>query len=430
MEIKANRKHFFERAYYYSLSRMKYGITKNHLYRDSSYFESLQLRRFRKLIRHAYRYSEFYRNLYDAAQVDIDRIVSLEDIQKLPIITKEMIKETRPESIATRSIGRLAEFKTSGSTGIPLCIYYSQKDRKGQDMLWRRAYEENGYSFRKDRLFRFVHPVDFDHKKNSNIIEVSVLDGYGKACETLAKFRPDVIEGYPSDIFALARESATAGVRVNPRMIYTHSEILDSTSREFIRETFGCPLTDIYGAMEAGCIAFQCKSGHYHVNIDGVVLEVLNDKGRTFFEGTGEAIVTNLFSYGMPIIRYNIMDIITMQEKSIGCEMRLPAISILHGKAYDFITSRTSRVFSPHLPKQILGRIKEIQTFRIIQQTIDDLNIEVVLNRGAKEFDVTRLQYQLYEAFDGEFNIKVSIVDSISRKGSNKYKSVVKLLNG
>ena len=117
------------------------------------------------------------------------------------------------------------------------------------------------------------------------------------------------------------------------RYIETVGELLPSELRIHVTEFLNISLANMYGAEELNCIAYECPNNHFHVMDDNVYLEVAHD-AIIHSEGTGRAIVTSLYSYAMPIIRYDLNDVITKRPLSNNCffSSSNTEISIIYGR--------------------------------------------------------------------------------------------------
>ena len=428
--------------YYFRTKARLYAIkTMKKIFKDREYFLKLQVTRLKKLIHHAYKNSQFYHELFRRHNIHPSEIRCLNDLQKVPIISKDSIKSVGLDKVATKARYTIIK-KTSGSTGIPLMLRFKEKDEIFQGVMWWRWYKLNGLNTRK-KLVRIVHPVDFYNAKNNNIFELSVLEDPKYIAGQILKIKPNYVEGYPTDIYMIAKVLDREGVKLKVDKIFTHSELLTPDQRKILTDVFGTDPIDMYGSQESGCIAaqyYKCLDNGiyaYFVNIDGVIVEVIDKNNEWVSKGErGEIVVTNLFSFGMPFIRYKLGDVVIpnyempSQNDDTGstCSIVLPSIKVIEGKVYDYLITKSGRMVSPHVPKQILGRISEIFMFRIIQDRIDHLTIEVVpFNREKllekQDFIVEKIK----KAFNYEVEVDIEISDSIDRTG-NKYKTVISLI--
>src|SRR4030067_3552925 len=217
---------------------------------------------------------------------------------------------------------------------------------------------------------------------------------------------------------------------IHPRMIFCASELLEPGDRELINSTFGHSLCDVYGTVEMGDFAWECPAheGH-HIDINNLVVEFVKD-GKDAAPGEeGKVVCTGLHSFAMPFIRYEVGDICVPLNKTCACGRNLPLMSMIRGRADDFITLPDGRCVSPlmfEIPS-ILG----VAQYRIIQKTIDKLLVQVVPSNGfSKDARYKVRQHVRWAARkitgNNVMNVEVEIVESIPKDpSSNKIRRVI-----
>lgn len=134
---------------------------------------------------------------------------------------------------------------------------------------------------------------------NTKIFEIT--QPIHQIAEGLNTFQPDIIIGYASAVKMLAEQLIEEGLSIRPSVIQTSGEVLDPDSKEFIENTFQCSLFNVYGSTEF--ISMGISKPEY----DGMYL-LEND--LIFELNKDHTIVTNLFNYTMPLIRYRMEDIL------------------------------------------------------------------------------------------------------------------------
>ena len=202
---------------------------------------------------------------------------------------------------------------TSGSTGNALVF--------NRNLDWdasHRAAQLRGYSWHgikpwdKNLYFWGFNP-SFVKK-----IKIRVLDAlmnryriFDYNEETLTKVKKiiekvDYIEGYSSSVFSLAQKYKDKGISFNNiKMVKGTSEKIFDYYQNAVQATFNKKMISEYGAAETGIIAFECPEGKMHIAMENVIVEEVDNK----------ILVTNLFSYSCPIIRYELGDYIRLNCK-------------------------------------------------------------------------------------------------------------------
>ncbi len=412
-----------------------------HGYRSATRLRLHQARKLRQIVRHAYHHVPFYRRLYDEVGLHPDDISGPEVLRHLPIVRREDIQSAPAEDLLARGVDRetCVVRRSGGSTGRPLTIVTRREDLAYETLGWLRTWFRLGL---KPTDLQ-VTIKDLEYLTNGNdvrwfqrlgLLRVKYLSQYeplSRLVQTLVRLRPDVLRAAPSNLKALAREiefmSADPGI--GPRLVFTTSETLTPSTRAQLQGIFRAPVFDLYGATEAGCIAWQCpKCSSYHVNSDYVVLEVI-DHGEPVGPGqTGEVVVTNLFSCAMPFIRYSLGDVCELQENN-SCEgtRGSPTIRRLLGRTLDQITLANGRIVPPDA--FTLDSIDGIVEYQVIHERIDpdtDLLRFRLVRSKALRMEVLEAERREYEAWLGQHcRISIEFVESIPLDPAEKFRRVV-----
>ncbi len=284
-----------------------------------------QVNRARNLLLHARRNSPFYREYFEENGFN-PQIDSLEELQALPPVGKEKIRDNL-ERIQNRvAEERMIYTRTSGSSGEPLEFYRSASWDSGHRAAILRGLGWYGVRpWMKSGLLWGIYPGLWEGIKFritdflQNRFRQRRFDLSGEVMlEFLRKLKgARYLEGYPSFIYELARfvnsdrrgPAGREAEKTGLLLIKGTSEKIYPHYRREIRDAFGIGVTGEYGAAESGIIAFECPGGSYHVNSQHVVLNVED----------GEIIVTNLLSHSFPFIRYRLGDAVRMKNSGFSC---------------------------------------------------------------------------------------------------------------
>lgn len=186
--------------------------------------------------------------------------------------------------------------------------------------------------------------------------------GLAEQAEFLRRCKADYLTTQPSMAEALAEHVVRAGSAPRLQAVLTIGETLTDEQRQLFRQAFGARALDTYGCIEIGNIAAECPvCGFYHVNAEAVLLEVLDERGRTVAPGeTGRAVLTALHNFAMPLIRYEIGDRVTLASRGNRCKRGLPSIAAIAGRETElFVTRAGERYF----PAAIIQRLAEYLDF-------------------------------------------------------------------
>lgn len=408
---------------------------RNNLGLQRSKLEAIQRSKLFSLINHAYENVPYYRALFTSAGVKPADIKGVEDLQKIPTTSKLRLQSLTMDEILSRvvDITRCASDVTSGSTGIPLRVYFTKDDYIIRSLMFIRTFMKTGYRL-TDRQ-AIVCDTRFVSNKKYWFQSLGIMrKGYipvqlslERQLQILRDFCPDYIHGYPLSLAIIADEMLKKGINdISPRMVCTGAELVSKKTREIINSAFGVNMVDTYATIESGLIAWECHAHRgYHINIDSVVLEFLSN-GRQALPGEqGKVVVTNLHSYAMPIIRYELGDVCVPSDDVCSCGSELPLMSIVEGRVDDMICTSSGKVISPNSITNAMEAVKGISQFRVIQEKKDLLLAQIVKGRGFSSDTPRMTQQLLKELVGGEMEVRIQMVDDIPREHTGKIRAVI-----
>jgi phenylacetate-CoA ligase len=397
--------------------------------------EALQRKKLRALLRHSYGSVPYYRNLFTEAGIEPEDINGAEDLHRIPVTSKTSLQGQPPEQILAKGLdtARALRDVTSGSTGIPLKVYFTREDYLIRSLVFIRTFMAGGYRLTDRQAIvcdtRFTAGRTHWYQKlgvfQKRYIPVHLdLD---RQIEMLREYRPGHIHGYPKNLALIAGELLRRGLRdISPRVLHTGAELVSGKERALINAAFGVDMLDTYASIESGLIAWECPAHcGYHINMDCTVLELLAD-GRPARTGEhARAVVTNLHSYAMPIIRYELGDVCLPSDATCTCGSHLPLMGIVEGRVDDMVRTPTGRMVSPNSLTNALEAVDGIRQFRIIQKAVDTLLVLTVPGIGFSERTPAVIRGALGDLVGKEVRTDVSVVAEIPREPTGKIRAVV-----
>ncbi len=408
-------------------------------WRTTSELEEIQRQKLVRIIRHAYEKVPYYHRLFDSAGVAPDDIRTVDDLRKIPVTTKSRLQELPPDEFLAGgvSVDSCIRLRTSGSTGKQLDIFLSQKEKTFLDLVWARAYQENGLKLRDRRLVlrSFLRPDPpaywFEYLGIMRRKYEYLYDESTDTLETIRRIKPEVIVSYPSLLKLLAlelKQNPQAPV-VRPRAVFTRSELLNLADRDLINAAFGVTLSDMYGSQEFGCMAWECERHEgYHMNIDTTVIEFIKD-GKTSASGErGKLICTALHSYTMPLIRYELGDVGVPACRQCSCGRGLPLLENLEGRSDGFVQLPGDIIFTAASFSLIMRDIEGIKQYRIEQEKLNELTVYIEKGRNFSSGVPGQIEATITKHLDRDIRVIITIVDSIPTDQSGKLRAVVSKL--
>lgn len=409
---------------------------------DTIQLSKFQDAQFRKMIKYAYTVP-MYHEKYKKNGIHPDDIKGISDLPKLPIITKDDLRNNYPNGIIPKGFNEKNNLmiSTSGSTGKPVFIYVDRFSSMRSLILFARELKAYGGSWRKSRVSLIIDTEPgsienafFTKNKKSffkrifsleNIKYIHLGDKPDKIIKELEEFKPEFLGSDPNMLRQLAYlKNQGLGVNVNPKYVFSSGSMLDEYTKNYVEKAFNTKVFDIYGTTEAGPVGFECVNGGYHIHSDFVYLEFLDDKNIPVKYGEpGHTIITKLYGKGTPIIRYDGIDDIAIPIKNEKkCSINSQMVKKIEGRASELIYLPNGKTISPltvtGIPAKIMKELKcyRIKQFQIIQHSIKNIEILIVLDKKKKNKDITdeKILKTLYNRFSEQLgdNIKIKITQT------------------
>jgi phenylacetate-CoA ligase len=415
---------------------------------DEGQLQRYRAKRFRKMVQHAFTVP-MYHDLYKKAGIRSEDIKDLKDIDKLPIVSKEDIKQYFPDGVIPQSKRKdqLIKVSTSGTTGKSLAIYVDMYDIVMGLFGYLRTIKEYGLNWRKHRLSIIgdfaPHTAETGYVKKglfpkawfqSMLDNIQWLDTNDKPeciIEELDRFQPDFIGGYTGMLghLAVLKENGL-GKKIAPRYIASTGALLDPYLKRFIEDAFHTHVFEVYGATETGPIAFQCKEkGKYHVMSDLLHLEFFEDGMPVSSKEPGHLIVTKLYGGGTPIIRYDaISDVVSPLYEKHDCGLSGDLIEKIYGRdsirlyrkdGKILLAASLTGIFTKLLYELKTSKVRDI---KVIQHSLDKIEVQAVIDEQLRDkgplieeiFSV--LKEGFIDMFGSEIEVITKEVKEVSRK--------------
>lgn len=379
------------------------------------------------LLNHASSKSEFYKNF------------NYRDLNDFPIINKSIINNNHSKFL-TKSVEDLFETTTSGSTGTPLIIYQDDIKRArhiadniyfnelagfkiGTKLYYFRVWNEKNKKTFLNKWIQNVEMVDISvmsPKHLDELLEKMIDDKSNKSILSFASSL-DVFKNYCSDKIETVNK-----LKLN--CIISMSETLSPDTREFLENHVRCNVVSRYSNMENGFIAQQmANSTDYLINEASFLVEILQmDKDLPEEDGKmGRIVVTDLFNYGMPIIRYDTGDI---GIKGVDGQNN-PVLKSIEGRRIDFITNTKGELLSPHIITNSMWFFAgEINQFQFIQKSSKNYILKLNMKDENAKISINRIHDKLLPYLGRDGVINVEYVNEIPLLASGKRKKIVNLM--
>ncbi|MCB1020446.1 MAG: phenylacetate--CoA ligase family protein [Acidobacteria bacterium] len=403
--------------------------------------------RLRQTLLRAWRQTDFYREAWSQVGIREADLLAFEpeDLPRLPLLTRDALRrESERLLVHGARRYRLQRTSTSGSTGTPVSIYWTDADWRrtmaakearslnwaGGSILGSRAMiggrailppgEAKPPYYRYNRAEQQVYFTAFH-------IRPSTAADY---VEGFRRHRPRLLTGYAHSYFFLARMMLEQGLRLDyrPEAIVLGSEPLDSEMKQTIQLAFGIRPFEEYGAVESCVLATECERGGLHLSPDVGLVEIVDEDGHPLPSGeTGRIVCTGLGGQAQPLVRYAIGDLGGYALSPCPCGRdALPTLLPVEGRLEDVVYGPDGRQVVRL--DWIYKDCPQILEAQIIQERPDAFRVKAVTS-GELSVELSRTLRERLRARVGEARVAVERVDAIPRGGRGKFRAVLSLLS-
>ncbi len=403
--------------------------------------EHLQLEKLHALLKAASRHCPWHAQRIRAAGLDLDHVPTFDDLRRLPTMTKaDAIANV--QGMVWRDVpGGLFKYNTGGSSGQPLIFYFGRR-RQASDAAGRmRARRWWGVEPGEREVYLWGAPVELnktdrikqlrDRLFNQlvlNAFEMSpaCMDAY---CQAIQDYRPRCIYGYASSVALLAAHAHERGLKFRLpelRVVCTTGEPLYPHQRELIAGVFGVPVANEFGSRDIGFTAHETPEGQMLLMSESIILEVLDADGRPVAPGElGEAVMTGLESFAQPFIRYRTGDMVRLSPEPCRAGRGLHVIAEVLGRSTDFLVRADGTIMHALAGIYVLRAIEGVAEFKLVQHTVDRIEVQVVPGPGWNDFAKHQIVQGLKERLGPEVGVEVKLMDVIPPEASGKHRYVV-----
>ena len=399
--------------------------------------EDFSIKKFQTIVRYAAKNVEYYSKLFRTNLIDPKNILNIEDIKKIPKLTKTIIASNPINSFISKQKLPYSIKQTAGTSGIPVKILV---DRNAESYFFAARYRSQSWHGIKigDRQLRFwgrpishksylkekAKDILLNRVRITNITENK--NEFNNIINSINRFNPDYIYGYSSLIYEFAEKlmSFQNNCILNLKGIIATAEVISQAQKQVIKKVLKSKVIGEYGCSELDIIAFECEYGKMHIMAENVFLEIQkNENEKSNF---GKVIVTDLNNKKMPMIRYELDDLVLLSDKKCECGRGLPIISKILGRHKDqYIVLENGEKFHSvifaYVIEDLIEKGYDIFQFQVIQDDFDTIKVSII-PRGKTMLDPKTIEDVFYKETEpilgGKMNIVVNLVNEIEH---NRY---------
>lgn len=361
--------------------------------------EKIQLERLQETVSRVYANVEPYRKKMDEAGVKPEDIKSLDDLKKLPFVTKQDMRDNYPFGLFAVPKDKLVRIHaSSGTTGKPTVVGYTQADLE----TWTECVSRiacMGGATEKDvaqicfgyGMFTGALGLHYGLEKIGAAIVPSSTGNSEKQIMYMQDFETSLLVATPSYALRLAEVAREMGIDpekdLNVKIALVGSELLTDAMREEMHKYWGkdIKITSNYCMSElmGPGVSGEClETCGMHINEDFFIPEIIDPAtGEVLSAGEqGELVITCIKKEGIPLIRYRTKDLTSITHEKCECGRTSPRISRFKGRSDDMLIIRGVNVF-PSQVEAALVDVEEVTPHYMMvvdrENNLDTLEIQV-----------------------------------------------------
>ncbi len=372
--------------------------------------EDLQFRQFKVHLEELSANSKYYVEEFKETGIKPSDIASWDDLQKLPILdTKTLL--ARYADFPAVAHARLRRVMVSGgTTGSPKICYFDDHLREIIE-IWAAVW--NGAELTGEDTVTVLSPIPLA----SGLMITEIVEEIGCtslpvghttppefSAKLMQKLNATVITSQPSTLQHFTEQIKAFNYYpkdFNIKKIFLGSEVLTAKTRKHVEREWNCEVFDTSGSAEAGMIGSECRehSGH-HLAVGTAYFEVLDlETGLPIREGLGQLYITSLLNLGLPLIRYDMKDIVKITNEPCKCGRTTPRIWFM-GRADDRLLLKTGVKFFAYQVDEALEPFDKItMAYNVIATGDDEMDcIKLVIEAQNTALNDAELKQQISRA--------------------------------
>lgn len=411
------------------------------LLEQSQFWSADKLREFqnarlRELINHAYNNVPFYHDILTSRGLTPDDIKTVSDLDKIPILSKNDIREgirSRQLLDSTAKLKDLEGNNSSGSTGEPLQFYLDRMASSLRKATAIRCWQWMDFRL-GDKILRisqiprigFIKKIQ-DYATRTVYVKANRLneDEFDHIVRILNRTKPKILRCYPEPLYLLAKHIEKHKDTIHQvAAINTTGSTLLPEYREFIEQVFRCKIFDSFSC-EGGAGAFECPTHKlYHASDEYAITEVVNSEGKP--SKVGRLVTTDLWNLATPFIRYDTQDVVELSEGECPCGRNLLHINRIYGRSSDILVTPGGQYLTVNNFTGLFQNLPAVDQFQILQEAADKFRILIKVNSCLDQSVHNQVMGIMKSVIKEDLKLKIETVDDIPLTPTGKRRFLIR----
>lgn len=400
--------------------------------------KQFQEQKLRDLLVYLAHNSNYYKRIFQENEIDISNIMTLEDLKKLPVTTKDDLQKFNNDFFCVDRSKVVDYVTTSGTTGKPVFFGLTDKD------LDRLAYNEaisfacSGIS--NEDVIQLMTTIDRRfmaglayflgaRKLGAGIIRVGA--GIPELqWDSIHKFKPAYLIAVPSFLLKLIEYAEKNKIDQNACSVkgvicvgepLRNQDFSPNVLSDKIKEKWDIELFSTYASTEMSTAFAECQfqqGGHHHPEL--IIVEILDDNNEPVMQGEeGELAVTTLGVEAMPLLRFKTGDVVKVHYEDCKCGRNTLRLGPVIGRKKHMIKYKGTTIYPPAM-YNLLNDFSEIKSY-IIEIDNNEIGTDkITIKLGTTEFSEDLLT-RLKDHFRAKLRVS-PIIEFVSIQEINKLK--------
>jgi phenylacetate-CoA ligase len=393
-----------------------------------------QERYVQRLLHHASQNVPVWSQLLRENSIDPFSIRSILDLARLPSTSKRFFLGKMPEQYIdnSRRSRKAHWYVTSGTSGIPFTFLMSEHatdatyiDFGSLRFLWWRG--EGFETMSTINMARIKIRAQNSAHRFFTSVEDFQTDPHA-ALAKIARFKPEILSTYPSLLLEIARltQSDPSFPRLGARFALSFGETLTPSIRSFITDTLSLEVYDRYGLEEVGAVGVECRlHDGFHINTESVIVEVTDESFRPIMQGKeGRVVITDLFNYGMPFIRYDTGDSGRISYEPCECGLESPRLWV-KGRYSAYLSFPTRTIHHLEFDGAMDSFMHAVYQYQIVKLSDERVSARIIAGPAFSDTIEQRIIQNLRALLGPSIHIQVEQVPILSSTPRGKSRIVV-----
>lgn len=401
--------------------------------------KKMQLTKFKELFTYASKHSKFYREYYgDHGALDL-KIESLADIEKVPLIDKNILRKYSTNDIMTCKMDeRIHIHSTSGSSGEPIQIAFNHFEDYTAHVRVYWALRKAGYRIRDAIVMvtRYRSEDRFEIEQDISVITslqnrlhlfrreiISIYEPVDEIIAKLVKSKARILWSTPSIMQIVANRLKEKDIRLDFQIVFLTSEVISARQKELFVSYLGKYIVSLYGTIESPSLGFDFGlADQYTTFPNSNLFEFASIHKNEAGKKIGHVIITNLINKTMPIIRYDLNDLAEIDEQP---GFGFTYIKKVIGRQDDILHLSHGRYLAHHHVHEMFIDFHECEMFKFIQKPDKTVLLQLKIACSQDKSHVEKLAHSRWKKRFAEIPLLVEFVDGFPvNPRTGKFKNI------